>query len=208
MSSPSPDVDPATGPTPEPPADPPPQSSPEPPKDDRGFPPDTPLREMTVEQQRDYWKHQARKHEDTAKSRADYGDLKAKAAEADKLRKERESEHEKAVREAAEKAAAEARAAMIPQVVSARFAAAAAGRIDPDRLATLIDDIDMTRYLKEDGAVDVEKVAAKVNAWAPPKEEPKKLQPDPTQGARNTKTTGTDAGRAMFDARRGKKPAA
>src|SRR5918997_1896184 len=195
MTNPDPDVDPATGPTAEPPADP--QQFPEPPKDDRPFPPDTPLSEMTVEQQREYWKHQARKHEATAKSRADYGDLKAKAAEADKLRKERESEHEKAVREAAEKAAAEARAAMIPQVVSARFAAAAAGRIDPDRLAPLIDGIDMARYLKDDGTVDVEKVAAKVNAWAPPKGEPTKPKPDPTQGARNTKTTGTDVGRAM-----------
>ena len=134
---------------------------------------------------------------------ADYGDLKTKAAEADRLRKERETENEKAIREATEKARAEARTEMLPQLVTARFAAAAAGRIDPDRLATLTEDIDMTRYLKDDGTVDVDKVTAKVEAWAPAaKEQPKVLKPDPTQGARNTKTTGTDVGREMFDARR------
>lgn len=132
---------------------------------------------------------------------ADYGDLKAKAAEADQLRKEQETAAEKALREAVEKAKADAQAELRPKLVEARFHAAAAGRIEPDRLATLTEDLDMSRYLKDDGSVDVDKITAKVEAWTPVKEEPRGPKPDPTQGARNTKTTGIDVGREMSQAR-------
>lgn len=81
-----------------PPADPPPanggdptggasgqsKSGATPPVDDKGFPEGTPVAEMTAEQQAAYWKHQARKHEERARSRADYDDVKKKAAEYDK----------------------------------------------------------------------------------------------------------------------------
>jgi hypothetical protein len=178
-----------------------------PPKGDQGFPADTPLTEMTAEQQVAYWKHKARAHENTVKARADYDDLKAQAAEAKKLRKERESETEKLIREAGEQATAAARAEVAPRLVMAEFRAAAAGRIDADRLAALTEDIDLARFLAGDGSVDLTRIAAKVEAWAPAAEQRKPApKPDPTQGARNTKTTGTDVGREMFAARR-KKPA-
>lgn len=163
---------------------------------------------MTVEQREAYWKHQARRHEKTVKDRSDYDELKAKAADADKLRKERETETQKQIREAGEKARADALAESTPRLVQAEFRAAAGGRIDAERLATLTEDIDLGRYVRADGSVDLDKVAAKVAAWAPPKDDPRTVKPDPTQGARNTKTTGTDVGREMFDARRRRKPAA
>jgi hypothetical protein len=191
--------------TPTPPAPSPPPSAPS--KGDQGFPEDTPLTEMTDAQQAAYWKSHARRHEAVVKSRADYDELKAQAAEAKKLRKERESETEKLIREAGEQAAAAARAEVAPQLVMAEFrAAAAGGRIDAARLATLTEDIDLTRFLTKDGTVDVDRITAKVEAWAPAAEQRKPApKPDPTQGARNTKTSGTDVGREMYESRR--KPA-
>ena len=201
----------------DPPVDPPKADPPNdpPPKGDTPFPADTPLSEMTIEQQREYWKHQAKKHESnakkhesTVKKQSDYDELKTKAAEADRLRQERETENEKAVREAAEKARVEARAEMLPQLVSARFAAAAAGRIEADRLVTLTEDIDMTRYLKDDGTVDVDKVAAKVEAWAPKPSEPRTPRPDPSQGSgRGPAPTGAEKGLAEVERRYGKQTA-
>lgn len=213
MTQPTPDPnggspDPPT-PTPQPPPTPPkatPTPSP-PPSGDKGFPEHTSLTEMSGEQREAYWRHQAKKHEKTVKDQSDYGDLKTKAAEADRLRQEQETAAEKAVREAVEKARADTIAELRPQLVEARFHAAAAGRIDPDRLAALTEDIDMSRYLKDDGSVDVDKVAAKVEAWAPKKEEQRSPKPDPTQGSRNTKTSGIDVGREMSQARHKKKPA-
>ena len=204
---------PATNPPVDPPKVDPPNDPP--PKGDTPFPADTPLSEMTIEQQREYWKHQAKKHESnakkhesTVKKQSDYDELKTKAAEADRLRQERETENEKAVREAAEKARVEARAEMLPQLVSARFAAAAAGRIEADRLVTLTEDIDMTRYLRDDGTVDVDKVAAKVEAWAPKPSEPRTPRPDPSQGSgRGPAPTGAEKGLAEVERRYGKQTA-
>lgn len=164
---------------------------------------------MTLEQERNYWRYHSRRHEATVKDRGDYDDLKTKAAEADRLRQAQETAAEKAVREASEQARAAALAEHRPALVAAEFRAAAAGRIDAARLATLTEDIDLTRYLGANGAVDVAKVTAKVAAWAPPEQERRAgVKPDPTQGARNGKTSGTDVGREMFENRRGRKPAA
>lgn len=169
-------------------------ASPAAPTPDKGFPADTPVAEMSVEQQAAYWKHQARKHQQRAESRSDYDDLKAKAAEADRIRQERETEHEKAVREAAEKASAEARSAMAPSLVAAEFRAALAGRLTPEQRDALIEDINPSRYLKGDGTVDLDKVRKRADVLAPPSRGPK---PDRSQGGAGTGTTSArDAGRA------------
>lgn len=186
-----------------------------------GFPADTPLAEMTADQRENYWKFHSRKHEDTVRDLrtryADYDALAAKAAEADRLRQQVETETEKALREATEKARQEAIAQLRPALVAAEFRAASAGRIDAERLATLTEDIDLSRYLKQDGSVDLDKVTAKVDAWAPPpppadpNEPPaprRGVRADPSQGATGNKATGTDLGREMFEARRKRQPTA
>src|SRR5215218_296038 len=68
--------------------DPAPPPAPAPPDPAGGFPADTPVTEMTTEQQAAYWKHQSRKHEERARSREDYDDLKAKAAKLEKLERQ------------------------------------------------------------------------------------------------------------------------
>lgn len=176
---------------------------------------------MTSDQQISYWKFHSRKHEDSVRElRSQFGDyeqVKAKAAEADRLRQQVETDTEKALREATEKARQDAINEFRPALVAAEFRAASAGRIDADRLATLTEDIDMSRYLKADGKVDLDKVAAKVDAWAPPPAPPdpnepppppRGVKPDPTQGSRGGKVTGTDLGREMFEARRKRQPTA
>lgn len=157
---------------------------------------------MTVEQQLAYWRHQARKHEKMAKDRSDYDDLKREAGEARRLRKERETETERAVREAAEKGRSDTLAEVAPRLVLARFEVAAAGRIQPDRLAVLTEDVDLGRYVRADGTVDTDKVASRVDAWAPADTRGAGPRPDTSQGSRGTPTTGTDVGREMFEARR------
>lgn len=143
----------------------------------------------------------------------DYDDLKQKAADFDKLQREQETANEKAVREAREEGIKQGRAETRPALVDAEFRAASAGRIDHSRLATLTEDIDLTRYLLPDGSVDTERVAKKVDAWAPPapKENPpppagpKRPRPDPTQGAGSPQTSTGDRGLAEAERRFGKK---
>ncbi len=140
------------------------------------------------------------------KKYGDYDDLKAKAAKHDQVVKDQETESQKAIREATEKAEAEATAKVRPLLVAAEFRAEAAGRIDAARLATLTEDIDMSRYLNPDGSIDTAKIKTKIDAWAPAVNAPKPGQkPDPSQGAgTGGKSSGMQAGREMHAARRGK----
>lgn len=98
---------------------------------------------------------------------ADYDDLKVKAAEAEKLRQERETENEKAVREARETAAAEERAKNAPLLVSAEFRAAAKGVLTKEQTTALLEDLDLSKFLTATGEVDTAKVEKKVTAFAP-----------------------------------------
>lgn len=95
---------------------------------------------------------------------ADYDTLKAKAAEADELRKRVETADEKAVREAREAAVAEERKRLAPQLVGAEFRAAAKGVLTDAQLNAFLEDADTTKYLKDTGEVDVDKVSKKVEA--------------------------------------------
>lgn len=100
---------------------------------------------------------------------ADYDTLKAKAAEAETLRKQVETDSEKAIREAREQAIAEERKASAPRLVGAEFRAAAKGVLTDAARDAFLEDADLTKYLKDDGSVDTAKVEAKVKALAPEK---------------------------------------
>ena len=175
---------------------------------ERAFPDNTPVAEMNDKQAAAYWKHQSRKHENTAKARGDYDDLKKQAGEAATLRKERETENEKAVREAGEKATAEERKKTAPRLVSAEFRAAAKGVLSAEQTTALLEDLDLTKYLTDTGEVDVQRVEKKVAAFAPAKDDDAKKRkfPDLGQGKRASKpAAGVSSGREMYEARRGTK---
>lgn len=91
------------------------------------------------------WKAMARKHEKEAK---------AARAEADKLRKASLSDQEKAIEEARESGRVEANAAATLKVVAAELKAAGVAADD-------VADLDLSKFLTEDGEVDADKVAAK-----------------------------------------------
>lgn len=140
---------------------------------------------------------------------ADYDDLKKKAADYDGLLRDTESETEKRVREAREEGERAAREGLRPRLVLAEMRAAAAGRVEPDRFDALTEDLDLSKYLTDDGDVDMAKVRRKVDAWAPapaaPAEDetpkgPRRPRPDPTQGS-GRKAAG-DVDRGLEEARR------
>jgi hypothetical protein len=135
--------------------------------DDAGFPADTPWREMTLGQQVEYWKAQSRKHEQGVKSMSDYSDLKAKAAKLDELEEANKSEQQKAVDAAAKEARESTLREVGSRLVDAQFTVAAAGRLDAERLTALLDGVDRTRFMKEDGSADADKVKAYIDSIAP-----------------------------------------
>lgn len=167
---------------PAPPAPPTPPAPPAPPAPaDPGFPANTPLEQMTVEQREAYWKHHARKHEDRAKQFGDLtpaqlAELREKASRADALDEELASDKDKAVNEAKKAAKAEADAAYQPRLVRTEFRAALKGRVPDEhleqRLTSITEPLDLSKFLNDAGDVDTAKVTAFVDNIAPVKGTP------------------------------------
>jgi hypothetical protein len=158
--------------------------------EDRGYPLATPVSDMSAAQQAAYWKAQSRKHEERAKERGDYDDVKTKADQYDALLKSTQTDQERAVetakKEAEEQARADERAKNLPRLVDAEIRIAAAGRIDAERLKAAIEPLDRSKFLTDKGEIDEEKVTSFVATLAPSSDEGKggKTFPNLGQGRR------------------------
>lgn len=115
----------------------------------------------------------ARKWEDRAKANA------GAAKELEELRKQHESEQDRAVREARESARSEVLAELGSARVADAFRVAAAGRgLDVDEV---LDGINLAKFMGEDGNPDRDAVQAFVDRISPAQET---APPDLGQGAR------------------------
>jgi hypothetical protein len=107
------------------------------------------------------FKAMARKHEDRAKANA------AAAKELEQVKAASMSDIEKAVAQAKAEGRSEGLAAAATKVVAAEFKAAAAGRLDTDALAILLDGLNLVAFMDEEGNVDTVKVQSFVDGIAP-----------------------------------------
>lgn len=137
-----------------------------------GFPADTPLEQMTEAQRTAYWKHYARRHEDTVKAfkgmtPQQVADLQAQV---DALKTEKLTADEKALlaakQEAADAASAAARAELQPKIHELEVKALASTIFgeDTDRLNAFMSVADPKKFLGEDGNVDESKVMGSLTA--------------------------------------------
>lgn len=131
------------------------------------YPENTALAQMTLEQQSEYWRHKARKHEDRVKQMGDYDQLRQKADEYERLVTESQTQHERAVAEARRQGHAEALAAAGGQLVDQWFRAAAVGRLPEQSVDALLAGLDRSRFMNAQGGVDTDRVYALVNSVAP-----------------------------------------
>lgn len=151
-----------------------------PPQGDKGFPEGTPLTEMTDAQQAAYWKHHARRHEDTVKgfkglTPQQVADLQA---ENDSLKAEKMTADEKALKaardEAFKQAQQEAQAQYLPQIQRSAVQSIAANIVAGDKLNAFLDIVSPqlpdgkfqppTAVLGDDGQVSEEKVMGYLTA--------------------------------------------
>lgn len=175
-----------------------------------GFPADTPVKDMSIDQQAAYWKHYARQHEERAKPFKDLTPealqaLRDKADQHDALERELMSDKDKAVATARDEATAETTAKFAEKLVKAEFKSASAGRLDADRLNAILAPLDLTKFLDKSGDVDEAKVTAYVDSVAPAKA-PAQRGPSSTGLGTAPHTPGERGaqGRAMAEKRFGK----
>ena len=175
---------------------------------DRGYPENTPLAEMTTEQQVAYWKHQSRKHERRANERADYEQLAEKASKWEEAQRAGMSDTDRALEEARAQARndalREARQESAERLVAAEFRAAARD-VDPKVLEGFLEDLNFSRYIGEDMSVDTARITDRVNGL--PKAGHTIPAPPNAQGFRRFQgSSSVEAGRAMYEARHGAEP--
>lgn len=134
-------------------------------EDDQGFPAETPVSEMTPEQKAEYWKHKARKHEATAKARADYDDLRSQLEELQKQKLTAEEQAVEAAREEGRREGATSTAEKLTRVAvraEVRAVLAASGVDESDETTSAVDalleSLDVSKLTTDDG-VDTEKIA-------------------------------------------------
>lgn len=113
---------------------------------------------------------------------ADYEALKEKASRVDKMEFDLSSEADKAAARAREEERTKVRGEFVPRVVRAEFKAEAKGVLSGDQLEALLEDIDLSRYVNDNGEPDTEKITAKIAKLAPAKEDRREF---PDLGAGN-----------------------
>lgn len=134
------------------------------------YPANTALAQMTPEQQVEYWRHHARKHEDRWKAMGDYEALKAKAAQFDQLAAQNQTQHERDLAEARRQGQVEALNQNAVHLVEQWMRAAAHhyGVTDQQRVNALVAGINHMAFVNQQtGAVDADKVYQFAAAAAP-----------------------------------------
>lgn len=92
--------------------------------------------------------------------------IKAKADAHDALELELGSNADKAAAKARDEERAKADGEWTPRLVRAEFKAEAKGVLSDEQLKALLEDLDLSKYVK-DGEADTEKIATKIKALAP-----------------------------------------
>ena len=115
---------------------------------------DTDVKDWKAEAEK--WSTLARKHEERAKSNAQA------AKELEKVRAAAMTEQDKAVAAARAEGMTEALKAAGPRLVRAEFRAAAAGQVDKQTLDAYLEDVDLSKFLADDGEPDTKAIEARI----------------------------------------------
>ena len=168
-----------------------------------GFPANTPVKEMTPEQQVAYWQDKARKHEDRVKA---FGgktpeEIAQLQTELDAARAASQSAEEKAIQDAKQEGRSEVLGILANERVTTAIERALQGReVDPATLLTL----DRSQFIDGDKA-DMAKITAWVNENTKEKAKPTANLSRFQGQHEQIETTGRATGEAEAERRFGKK---
>lgn len=135
---------------------------------DKGFPADTKIVDMTAEEQAAYWKHKSRKHESNVNTlRAELEGKKVTppaepakpAADADNAPLDRDALRKELL--------ADLKREQAPALVRSQFEALIGDRLPEDTRNALLDDLNLGRFVKEDGSVDKDLIKTRAELLAP-----------------------------------------
>jgi hypothetical protein len=133
----------------------------------------------------------SRKWEGRAKaapSPEELAELRAKAERQDALEQELASEADKKANEARKAAKDEADATYRPMLAETAFRIAIGDRKTEDEVSDFIADLNLERFLTDDGKVDTAKVLARVEQFAPATAQQSQTRPGPTAAGQGNRS--------------------
>lgn len=167
---------------------------------DKGFPAQTKIVDMTPEQQAAYWKFQSRKHEGNVNNLRQELEGKNKAPETKPETKPESQPAGDAKLDPAEmrkQIMLEIKKEQAPELVRAQFTAIIGDRVPEATRDALLEDLNLSKFVKEDGSVDNELVKARAELIAPASSNARK--PRTHQGARKTEVSSSvSSGKDLF----------
>ncbi len=136
---------------------------------DRPYPQGVAVEQMTVEQQRDYWKYHSRKNEAEKNRYGDYDQIKTAY---EQLRAATATEWQRAEMAAEQRGRQAATQQAAAQLVQFAFQTAASGRTTPEAISAQLSVLDPTRFM-HNGQVNLDAVQHYVNVtWPQPQGQP------------------------------------
>lgn len=133
--------------------------------EDLGFPKDTPLAEMTTEQQVAYWKHQSRKHESESKRLKAERDPKPADRKDDGNGEQGKPQFDAAAFK--EELKKELRLEQAPGLVRDRFSSLIGNRLPAAAKEALLEDLNLNRFVNDDGSLKHDLIKERVEVLAP-----------------------------------------
>lgn len=166
---------------------------------DRGFPAETKIADMTPEQQAAYWKYQSRKHEGNATNLKAQLDAKQSTPPAEPKKTEADPLDPAELRK---QILAELKKEQAPGLVRNHFESLIGDRLPADRRDAILEDLDLAKFVKEDGSIDKDRIKTKAELIAPAStEKPNVRRQRSHQGNRQTGDIkpSVESGKALFE---------
>lgn len=138
-------------------------------QEERGFPADTKLEDMDDKQQAAYWKYHSRKHESEKNRLQQQLEAKSSTPKADEQKTPGDNPQAPTLDIASIKAEIkkEIRLEEAPGKVAKAFKDAVGMRMEEAKLEEFLGDLDLTKFVKDDGSIDTDKIRTRAELLAP-----------------------------------------
>jgi hypothetical protein len=165
---------------------------------DKGFPAQTKIADMTPEQQAAYWKFQSRKHEGNVTNLRSELDKRPAAPKPEAPKPAETDPLDPA--EMRKQIMLELKKEQAPELVRSQFEALIGDRLPEETRDAILEDLNLARFVKEDGSLDKDRIKAKAELLAPVTDVNPVRKQRTHQGPRQQQRTATvSAGKELFE---------
>ena len=167
------------------------------PESDKGFPAETKIVDMKPEEQAAYWKFQSRKHEGNANNLRTELEGKKVTPPAAETKSEDNAPIDAA--ELRKQILAEIKKEQAPALVRSQFEALIGDRLPEATRDAILDDLNLARFVKEDGSVDKDLIKTRAELLAPAVDPTVRPRVRSHQGSRKQESTASvSSGKDLF----------